>query len=66
MQVMLLIHSDEAAWATMPEERQGRLMAAYRAYAEALMAAGVMGGGHRLAPSTQAVSIRLEGGAPAA
>jgi len=28
MQVMLLIHSDEAAWATRPEEWQGRLMAA--------------------------------------
>jgi hypothetical protein len=64
MQVMLLIHSDEAVWGGMSGERQAQLMGAYRAYSEALMAAGVMAGGQRLAPSAQAVSIRLEGGAP--
>jgi hypothetical protein len=48
MQYMLLIHGNEAAMASAPQAAMEQMMAAYRAYAEALVKAGVMRGGERL------------------
>jgi hypothetical protein len=59
MQAILMIHSDETAWARLPEAEVGRLMAAYGAYAEALVAAGVMRGGERLHDAATAKRVRV-------
>lgn len=64
MQVVLMIHAEEAAWGAMSPERQTSLMGAYRAYSEALAAAGAMAGANRLRPSAEAVTLRLQDGTP--
>jgi hypothetical protein len=50
MQVMLLIHADEAAWPRMPEAGRQAAMAAYGAYTEALRAVGALVNSNRLMP----------------
>jgi hypothetical protein len=62
MQVMLMIHSDEAAWAAMPEAAHTEIMGAYRAYVDAMVQAGVMRGGERLRPAPEAVTVRVRDG----
>jgi hypothetical protein len=62
MQYLLMIHSDEAAMASAPKAAMEQMMAAYRAYAEALVSAGVMRGGERLHPSSAATIVRAQGG----
>jgi hypothetical protein len=62
MQVMMMILGDEAAWAAMPAPAQAEVMGAYRAYVEALAAAGVMRGGERLRPATEAMTLRVREG----
>jgi hypothetical protein len=64
MQVVLMIHSEEAGWNAMTPEQQGAAMGAYRAYSDALIAAGAMAGGNRLRPVAEAVTLRLKDGAP--
>jgi hypothetical protein len=54
MQTLLLIHADEAAWAALPEAERGRLMGAYAAYSQALLAEGIMRSGARLTPAHSA------------
>ncbi len=64
MQVALIIYAEEAKWDAMPAAEQGALMGAYRAYTDALRAAGVLRGGERLRPSSGAHTVRIENGAP--
>lgn len=65
MQVMLMIYTDEAAWNAMPQAAQQTAMAAYRAYADALVQAGVMRGGERLRPAGEALTVRVRDGGTA-
>jgi hypothetical protein len=64
MQAMLMIWGDEAAWNAMPEAAQQEAMGAYKAYAAALVEAGVMRGGERLLPVATAATVTLRDGAP--
>ncbi|MBK1658164.1 YciI family protein [Paracraurococcus ruber] len=58
MEYVLLIHSEEAAWGAMPPAEQQAWMAAYAAYTQDLIQAGVMRGGHRLQPAAEASLVR--------
>ena len=62
MQYILMIHGNEAAMQSAPKAQMEQMMAAYRAYAEALVSAGVMRGGERLQPSSAATVVRANGG----
>jgi hypothetical protein len=62
MQYLLLIYGNEAAMATASEADIGPMMAAYGAYTEAMVKAGVMVGGNRLRPSSSATTVRAPGG----
>jgi hypothetical protein len=64
MQVMLLIYSNEAAWAALPEAEKGAAFGAYMAYSAALKEAGAMVAGDPLLPSATAHTVRLRDGAP--
>jgi hypothetical protein len=62
MQYLLLIYGDEAAMATASESDIGQMMAAYGAYTEAMVKAGIMLGGNRLHRSSAATTVRTSGG----
>ena len=62
MQYMLMIYGDEAAMGKMTQKDGEQMMAAYGAYSEALVKAGVMVGGDRLRPSADATSVRVAAG----
>lgn len=62
MKYMLMIYADEKAFASMPPADAQRGMQAYMAYAEALTAAGVDGGSHRLRPTSTATTVRVTDG----
>jgi len=62
MQYLLLIYGNEAAMASATEADIGQMMAAYGAYSEAMVKAGVMTGGNRLRPSSAATTVRSSGG----
>ena len=61
MQYALLIYDDEAAWAQLSEEEQGRILGEYWALDEALKEAGVHRGGEALHPTATAKSVRERG-----
>ena len=63
MQYMLLIYGNEGAYKSMQNKPEGKEMhAAYGAYTQALIKAGVMKGGDQLKDSTSATTVRIEGG----
>ena len=62
MQYLLLIYRNEATMASASEAEIGQVMAAYGAYNEAMVKAGVMAGGNRLRPSSTATTVRSPGG----
>lgn len=62
MKYLLMIYSDEAAEARMTEADNAAEMAAYGAYAGAMVEAGVMVGGERLRPTADATCVRLRNG----
>lgn len=62
MRYALLIYSNEASVATMPEAARGQMTAAYLAYTEAMVKAGVMLAGDRLCPTSAATTVRTTGG----
>jgi hypothetical protein len=62
MQYMLLIYQNENDWQTAPKAEIDRRMAAYRAYTDALIQAGVMKHGSRLQPIASATTVRLADG----
>ncbi|MGG5817323.1 YciI family protein [Falsiroseomonas sp. HW251] len=61
---MLMIYSEEAGWGRLSDAEREGAMAAYTAYTDALVQAGAMRGGNRLAPSGTAHTVRLGAGAP--
>ena len=62
MQYILMAYVNEAGWLglTKPQQEQG--MASYKAYTEALTAAGVFKGGNSLGPSATATTVRVVDG----
>lgn len=60
MKYLLMIYADEAAEARMTEADNAAMMAAYGAYAGAMAEAGVMVGGERLRPTSDATCVRLK------
>ena len=62
MQYLLLIYGNEAAMEAATEANSGKMLAAYGAYSEAMVKAGVMVGGNRLRPTSTATTVRAPGG----
>jgi hypothetical protein len=62
MKYILLIYGDEREWASMSQDDMAKVYAAHGAYAEAMVAAGVMRGGYELQPVTTATSVRFTKG----
>ena len=62
MQYLFLLYSDESAWNKMSPEQQQQGIAAYRAYTQALQAAGVYVGSNRLRPTETATTVRTANG----
>lgn len=62
MKYMLLIYADETQWPKLTPEQTGQAMAAYGAYTEAIIAAGVRLASDRLRPTTTATSVRIVNG----
>lgn len=62
MKYLLMIYSEEASAAKMSASAAGEMMAAYTAYSEALVKAGVMVDGARLKPSDSATRVRVTSG----
>src|SRR3954468_21774671 len=62
MQYMLLIYLDESARASADKGEAEAVSASYMAYAEAMKKAGVIRGGERLRPVTDATTVRVDGG----
>ena len=62
MKYMLLIFGNEAAQQAATKEQTARMMAAYGAYSQALVKAGVMAGGDRLKPASTATTVRVANG----
>jgi hypothetical protein len=62
MQYLLLLHASEASFAQMTPEQQQQGMAAYMAYTEALVKAGVYKGSNRLRPVSSTTTVRMVDG----
>jgi hypothetical protein len=62
MHYLLLIHSSEAAMRSAPPASIAQMHAAYMAYTEALITAGVMVGGNRLRPTSDTTTVRVVDG----
>jgi hypothetical protein len=62
MQYMLLIYGTESEMASVPEPVRNERLAAYGAYTEAMVKAGVMVGGNRLRPASSATTVRVADG----
>jgi hypothetical protein len=62
MKYMLLLFASEAAQQAASKADTDEMHAAYGAYTQAMIKAGVMGGGERLKPSTSATTVRISGG----
>jgi hypothetical protein len=64
MEYLLLLYSDETGWGKMTSAEQQQGVAAYVAYGEALVKAGVFKGSNRLQATTTATTVRLTNGKP--
>ena len=62
MEYLLLIHSDDKAFASMPAEAAGQALAAYGAYSEALRKADILRSSNRLRPADAATTVRVRDG----
>jgi hypothetical protein len=62
MQYLLMIYNNEAGLASAPKEAVTQMNAAYAAYTEAMGKAGVVLGGNRLRPTSEASTVRVKGG----
>ena len=62
MKYLLMIYGNESAAQSAPAAATQEMMAAYGAYSQALVQAGVMVGGERLQPSTAATRVRSQAG----
>jgi len=57
-----MAYVDEAGWPKMSKSEQEQGIAAYTAYGEALMTAGVIKGSNRLQPTSTATTVRNTNG----
>ena len=64
MRYMMINYVNEAGWPTLTKAEQEAGMAAYAAYAEALITAGAFVSSGRLQPTATARTVRLAGGKP--
>lgn len=62
MQYLLLLHANEAGFTNMTPEQQKQGMAAYMAYTEALVKAGVYVGSNRLRPVATTTTVKVVDG----
>jgi hypothetical protein len=63
MEYMLLIHSETSNNAeAVPESARAQMLAAYRAYTEAITQAGIVRSVNRLRPASAATSVRVREG----
>lgn len=62
MQYLLLLHADESGFTRMTPEQQKQGMAAYMAYTDALVKAGVYKGSNRLQFVSTATTVRVVDG----
>ena len=62
MQYLLMIYGDEKAMAAATEANNGKILAAYGAYAEAMGKAGILQGGNRLRPTSASTTVRIANG----
>jgi hypothetical protein len=62
MQYMIMIYAEENPETKMSREDEEKMLAAYGAYADALVKAGVMRGGERLRPTSDATTVRVANG----
>ena len=59
MKYLLMIYVDEAAMKSASKADNDQLLAAYAAYVEAMMKAGIVVGRNRLQPSSSATTVRV-------
>ena len=62
MQYLLMIYNNEAGLTSAPKEAVTQMNAAYAAYVEAMTKAGVIRGGERLRPTSEATTVRVKNG----
>ena len=62
MRYALLICSDENAWAALSPQEAATRTAGYDAFGQEMTARGVLLGGERLRPTTDATTVRVQGG----
>jgi hypothetical protein len=62
MKYLLLICGDETAFGTMSPEEGQALLAGYEAFGEEMEKRGVLVGGERVRPSTDATTVQLRDG----
>ena len=62
MQYLLMIYNNEAGMQAAPAEGVQKMNAAYAAYTEAMNKAGIVRGGNRLRPTTEATTVRVRDG----
>lgn len=62
MKYLALIHSDEQAWAALPDDERKAIYARYRAFADDAQAAGKLVEGYELRPTTTATTVRVVDG----
>jgi hypothetical protein len=62
MRYLLMIYGDEAAQATMSPEEGAQMMSAYDKFGEEFGAKGVLRGGERLRPTSDATTVQVRGG----
>ena len=62
MQYLLMIYSNEAGMQSAPKEALTQMSAAYAAYTEAMAKAGILQGGNRLRPTSEATTVRVKNG----
>jgi hypothetical protein len=62
MQYLLMIYGNEAGRLAASKEQIAQMSAAYAAYTEAMTKAGVIRGGERLRPTSEATTVRVNGG----
>ena len=62
MRYMLMIYGNEAGMAAASKEAVTQMSAAYASYTEAMATAGILQGGERLRPTSEATTVRVKNG----
>ena len=62
MQYLLMIYGNEAGMQAASKDQVTQMSAAYMAYTEAMKQAGVIHGGERLRPTSEATTVRVKNG----